>query len=416
MPMRTVIAVSCLSLSLACGGAGQTTPRASGDAQDAAVGATAPAQAPMEALGTAAPDPGNSMTLVVPTSPTPSTAAAAPANPMPTGICAGVDEVAMGVPPSADIIIAVDTTSSMTEETKFVQTQLNAFSQRIVDAKVDARLILICQKPGAFVQNPICVPPPLAGPNCGDAEPRFKHLDVFVGNNDAWEQIIAAYPDYKHLLRPTSQKHIVVISDDSPGLPRASFDQMLKRLDPQFDGYKFDAIYPFTFPGKAETGICNPPNDPCCGFSDGDGSEYGRLSDDTQGVKGNLCLQDFEKVWAELAKNVSDNAQLACDWEIPEPPSGETLDPMRVNVHYSGEGVAPKLLGWVQSAGDCGANEGWYYDDNQKPTRVLACPQSCSTLKQLTHARIDIKFGCNRCSGLDVSCGGEPPPAPPELK
>ena len=317
--------------------------------------------------------------------------------------CAGVDEVAEGAAPPADIVIAVDSTSSMTAETMFVQAQLNAFAQRVVDAQIDVRLVLICEKPGPFVSNPICIPPPLAGANCGDNEPLFKHIDALIGNHNAWEQIIATYPQYRHLLRSDAQKHIVVITDDSPMSPRASFDQRLKATDVQFEGYKFHAVYASTEFGDG----------PFCG--EGDGSDYGRLAEDTNGVKGNLCLQNFEEVWDELALNVKENAPAGCDWEIPPSPAGETLDPERVNVHYSGAGAAPRLIGWVPSANDCGATQGWYYDDNQQPTRVLACPQTCSAIRELAHARIDIKFGCKRCTGLDVDCGGEPPPKPPEL-
>jgi hypothetical protein len=252
---------------------------------------------------------------------------------MPGEACAGIDEMAEREAPPADIIIAVDSTSSMTAETMFVQMQLNAFAQQIVDAKIDVALILICQKPGPLVGNPICIPPPLAAANCGDNEPGFKHIDQVIGNHDAWEQIVAMYPQYKHLLRPGAQKHIVVITDDSPAMPRASFDQMIKSVDAQFEGYKHHAIYASTELGG-----------PFCG--EGDGTDYGRLSDETMGVKGNLCLQDFEKVWAELAVNVERNVAIACDWAIPEAPAGETFDPQRVNVHYSGENVAPQLLGW----------------------------------------------------------------------
>lgn len=409
--MMTRVVVWCLlGMSLACSGSDPSSRRASPTEADAG---GAPDQAPGAAAGEGAPS-----TTRISLVPVQQTAASTPTTPSDDlareEACAGIAEMAQNAAPPADIIIAVDSTSSMTAETMFVQTQLNAFTQRIVDAMVDVRLILICEKPGTFVQNPICIPPPLAGANCEDAEPRFKHIDQPVGNHDAWAQIIATYPQYQHLLRPTAQKHIVVISDDAPGMPRASFDQMLKRVDPQFEGYRHHAIYAFTFPGEAP--LCNGSGDPCCGMADGDGSDYGRLCDDTQGIKGNLCLQDFERVWDELATNVTDSTELACDWEIPPPPAGQTLDPQRVNVHYSGEGLAPQLIGWVQDSDACAANGGWFYDDNQLPTRVYACPQTCSTIRQYSRARVDITFGCKRCAGLDVMCGGDPPPEPPELK
>lgn len=327
--------------------------------------------------------------------------------------CAGYDEMAENGAQPTDIIIAVDQSSSMTQEVAFVQTQLNAFSQRIVDAMIDVHVILIVEKPGGPVfENPVCIPPPLAGPNCADNEPLFKHVNQHVDSNNAWEMILETYPQYAHLLRPDAQKHIVIISDDAPNLTGAAFDQMLLALDAQFSGYKHHAIYAFTYPGS----FCLPGSDPCCGLADGDGSEYGRHTDATGGINGNLCLQDFESVWSALATQVIENTTLACDWEIPPPPPGETLDPLRVNVHYSGDGLAPQLLGFVDGFSACGAAGGWYYDNAQQPTRIFACPETCATMQELGNARIDIKFGCDRCTtGLDVTCGNGPPPKPPSV-
>lgn len=340
----------------------------------------------------------------------------AASNPM-TGLgegeeCAGYDEQAQNGTQPTDIIIAVDQSSSMNEEVIFVQEQLNAFSQQIVAAMIDVHVILIVEKPGGPEgENPVCVPPPLAGPDCADNEPMFKHVNQHVDSNNAWEMIVETYPQYSHLLRPGAQKHVVVISDDAPSLTGAEFDQMLLALDPQFVGYRQHAIYGFTYPGA----FCLPGSDPCCGYADGDGSEYGRHTDATGGIKGNLCLQDFQPVWSELAMQVIENTTLACDWAIPPPPPGEMLDPMRVNVHYSGDGVAPQLLGFVDGSAACGLGQGWYYDDGAQPTRIYACPETCATFQGLANARIDIKFGCGRCMGLDVDCGSGPPPTPPSV-
>jgi hypothetical protein len=49
----------------------------------------------------------------------------------------------------ADIIFAIDSSGSMDEEIAFVQTHMNAFSQQIVAAGIDARVILIGD-PGAI--------------------------------------------------------------------------------------------------------------------------------------------------------------------------------------------------------------------------------------------------------------------------
>jgi len=285
----------------------------------------------------------------------------------------------------ADIIIAIDQSSSMTDETIWVQNQLNVFAQMVATGGVDLRVVIIVEKPGGPVfENPVCVPPPLALPNCESNPPTFLHINQHVDSNDAFDIILQTYPLYAHVLRPGVTKHVVVITDDIPGnVSAAAFDARFQSFDPPLlGGYVFHAIVPFV---------------DCYPFADAppDG-QYTGLAQARRGVASDLCLQDFQTVWNALLQNVSSTANtvLDCEWQIPRPPDGQTLDPNLVNVTYTGSGQQ-RVIGRVDSPADCAAVAGaWYYDHPQAPSRVVACPGLCAELQSGQAMQIDLVFGC----------------------
>jgi Mg-chelatase subunit ChlD len=88
-------------------------------------------------------------------------------------------------------------------------------------------------------------------------------------------------------------------------------------------------------------------------------------------------------------------ASLGCEFEIPPPPGGEDLDPDKVNFSYTPKGVGEaKLLLRADDLADCNGKPGWYYDNNDKPTKILLCPASCATVQADTQAEVEALFGC----------------------
>jgi hypothetical protein len=85
---------------------------------------------------------------------------------------------------------------------------------------------------------------------------------------------------------------------------------------------------------------------------------------------------------------------LGCDFTIPQPP-GQTLDPDKVNFSYTpmGSGM-PAQLPRAKDLLDCGTGPGWYYDNNLKPTKIILCPASCTTVQVDNGAKVDVLFGC----------------------
>lgn len=82
---------------------------------------------------------------------------------------------------------------------------------------------------------------------------------------------------------------------------------------------------------------------------------------------------------------------LGCNYGLPTPPAGQTLDVNAVNVNYTPPGAAAKTLPY---SADCTNPEGWHYDSTTAPKEVILCNNACNTAKAAVGAKLDIIFGC----------------------
>ena len=324
--------------------------------------------------------------------------------------CAALSEFAHNIYEPADVIIAVDNTPSMFNEIEEVRENLGRFSQMVRDQGLDMRVVLISCRTGECLVHEecdfppcwhtICIPEPLGAPGACESGsddtnlPEFLHVDAVMPSLKSLERIIWAYEDYAGALRTNAVRHIVVVSDDNDYWSADQFEAELANLDPSFEGYRFHGIYAFM--NKYEA--CEIDRDaPCCIYAapDGAGTVYRDLVERTGGVAGDMCLQDFDPVFDELAEAVIESVGLSCEWGIPAPPDGDALDPGLVNVLFIDPEGNPHPIGRVASAADCGdVLHGWYYDDPANPTEVLVCPQTCDWIMDFEGAAMKILFGC----------------------
>ena len=294
--------------------------------------------------------------------------------------CAAVDAEAELVPLPADIIFVVDNSGSMSFEAGEVQDRMNDFSSQIIDSGVDAHVVLISSYPGDG--NGICIDAPLGSGGCPDDDtnlPGFMHVDIRVGSNDAWDDLLDSYDEWSSVFREESSKHVVIVSDDEPNLTDAEFDAAFLALDPSFEGYFHHSVVSHSdCPSAADIG-----------------QPYIDLSMATAGVAADLCDQDFQAVFDALTTAVLGGVAVACDFVIPEPPAGEVLDPDAVNVDI-GSAMGPlETIPRVDDLKGCDAvMDGWYYDDPDDPTMIFLCPQTCETMQALKDGVINIGFGC----------------------
>jgi hypothetical protein len=92
-------------------------------------------------------------------------------------------------------------------------------------------------------------------------------------------------------------------------------------------------------------------------------------------------------------------ARLACEFQIPQPASNQSLDYHFVNVQFT-NGGAPSNVFYVKDAAGCdGVTGGWYYDvdpdQGLAPKKIIACPTTCTAFEgAASGASVGIALGC----------------------
>jgi len=119
------------------------------------------------------------------------------------------------------------------------------------------------------------------------------------------------------------------------------------------------------------------------------------------GTEDAFIVDTTRDVASELtqALNAIRGTTLACDFEIPLPEHGGTLDYSRVNVQVADGTGATTDLYYVTSAAGCDPTlGGWYYDSDpalgNKPTKITVCSSTCAGFKTSTSASVSIQLGC----------------------
>jgi hypothetical protein len=119
------------------------------------------------------------------------------------------------------------------------------------------------------------------------------------------------------------------------------------------------------------------------------GKQYLSLADMTGGQKLDICTSDWTMLFAKLADAVAASAPLPCDFAIPTPPNGETLDVNAVRVVFTPAGTTKSEFPKASSSDQCSDKLGWYYGAQQ---RITFCPKACDLVK--SGGSLSIGFGC----------------------
>jgi hypothetical protein len=87
-------------------------------------------------------------------------------------------------------------------------------------------------------------------------------------------------------------------------------------------------------------------------------------------------------------------AALSCEYKMPDLPAGKK--PSFVTVQYTpGAGGASVTIKRKVSPSDCAADGGWYYDDNDHPTKITMCGASCSSLQNDAKGQVQVLVMCD---------------------
>lgn len=85
---------------------------------------------------------------------------------------------------------------------------------------------------------------------------------------------------------------------------------------------------------------------------------------------------------------------IPCDYEIPP----GTIDPKSTNVTYTTAGGTKNLVFVGNEAGCAKASngDGWYFDDEANPKKVILCATVCEAVKGDDNGNVELVFGCPR--------------------
>ena len=297
-----------------------------------------------------------------------------------------------------DIIVVIDTSGSMAEETAQVQQNINSFATSIGNSGLDYQVIMIAEKytPPPFPFIPaegICTPPPLGGANCTDNPPKYHHVQETVGSTDSLQLILSLYDTkYKQWLRQTATKVFIEITDDNSSLAWAQFDQQLIAKQPaNMFGTATNRNYIFnSIVGWQD----NTPHlsGQKCGSAVNTGDQYQYLAQTTKGTIDSVCKTSYANVFNNIAKGLV--TTLGCEFAVPAPKTGSP-DPTKIIVNYTPGGGTTSPLQQVTDASKCGTiPNAWYYDNNTSPTKIIFCPTLCDSAGKDTAGKLEIALGC----------------------
>jgi hypothetical protein len=315
-----------------------------------------------------------------------------------------------------DIVFAVDTSGSMVDEAAQVQANINSFSQQIIASGIDAHVVMLAADP-FFVLPSICVPAPLGSGTCpGDTKlPGYFHYSQPtppgpIESVDGAKKLISLFPIYKPHLRPGVRKFIVIVTDDdSRNHPDSSGDAGVYDNNPGKFIADYTAVDPMMSDGMGGrmwkmSGVYSYS---MCSNAAQVSTVWKDIVATTGGVSGDICncslgnpacAPTFQGVFDELAaKIIMGSEPIPCQWQIPEPPMGEELDPGYVNVEFVDQGVGvPETIYRVDDAAACDPMlGGWYYDDNAAPKNIILCPVSCEKVSSAPEgSEVNLLFGC----------------------
>lgn len=326
------------------------------------------------------------------------------------GSNACVAESAEAQPAPVDVIWAVDGSGSMAEEIERIRTQINQdFLQILMNSGLEWNLTMVArQGADSGLLRGLCVDSPPAGANCGDG-PNFQHINCGVHSNNALASLALTYSGvdpgfpasiggpcgvfgiewdnrtWLPFMRLDSTKVLVVVTDDEASASATDFDNWAMQQGamfgtPQNRKYMFHGI----------VGASNSNPNQACATADGPGRAYQDLANLTGGTIASICDQNWTPIFNTIASSIV--SRLSCEYPVPEPPAGLSLDPEKVNVVYTPSGASPELILRDETAACDEGADGWQWGPNNET--IVLCGPACDRVKASSDAKLDIEFGC----------------------
>lgn len=361
-----------------------------------------------------------------------------------------------------DVIFVIDNSGSMSGEIKEVEKQINDNFRTIIEnSGIDYRVIMVARHGSAENDQAICVSAPLSSASTCSPLPakpgengKFFHYNVQVESHDAWCKLLSTIdkPDttdgmnlhptgWGSLLRANALKTFIVMTDDNvscstggktyndgdqaadnatKGTAAASaFDAALLAKNPAQFGtadarnYVFHSIVSLA-ENPAGAKLAYAPTDPiatgkCASGAQSPGTGYQALSILTGGLRFPTCDQggtfDYSPIFNKVAEGIVSGSSVACEFAVPKPPPGETLDMSTLAVQYRAGGAAtPVEFDAVADATKCAP--GKFYVNGGATGTIHLCPDTCTAVKSDLKADIRVVSGCARITPPSGGNGG----------
>lgn len=352
----------------------------------------------------------------------PAPTAAAGSNAAPR--CAQTQAQATLVKEPVDIIMILDNSGSMDDELRSVEANINTSFAAILDQNgVDYRVIMISRhRRRDRDDTSVCITRPLSGlAQCAADKPafseRFFHYSTEVGSRNSFDVLVDSFAPpfedddhedefgnapkgWSDWLRVGAKKVFLEITDDDENADALSLASALIQLAPQHFG---TALSDLTFVWHSITGVAEKANpttpylasepvesDECDRVKNA-GQTYQELSRLTGGLRFPICqFNAYDVVFRTIAQDVAKTGNIACDFEVPAAPEGETLNLDNIAVSYTpGTGAVKTTFTQAAKVGAC-SNDAFYVENK----RVHLCPETCKGLRADAEARIDVVFTC----------------------
>ncbi len=320
-----------------------------------------------------------------------------------------------------DIIVILDNSGSMGDESDSVEQNINENFARILDENgVDYRMIVLSEHRERNGQNAICVARPLSGlDTCPAPAPvsseRFFHYSVEIGSSNSLGRLLDTYSGerddefelapsgWSQWLRPGANKVFLEFTDDNANMSATEFMSELSALSPDTFGTLGAPRFVWhSIVGLAEKGEPTDaylPSEPveteeCRGNGNNvfnAGRTYQELSQMTGGLRFPICqFQAYDTVFQTIASNLVSVGAVPCDFPLPAPPAGTEVELDKIALSYApGSGGTALVMGQVPEAGNCQANA--FFIDRGA---VQLCPEACELVRADEKAQVEVLFTC----------------------
>ncbi len=126
------------------------------------------------------------------------------------------------------------------------------------------------------------------------------------------------------------------------------------------------------------------------------GTGYQWLSKGTEGLRYPICpvnnVQDFSAVFKDIAAGVVSGTKVPCEFDLPDPPPGQSIDYDKIALTFTPSMGPPKVFSQVPDSSACSNDDDKFYIEGSK---IILCDEACKLVTSDDSAKIDVNIPCD---------------------